>query len=278
MLYLQQSFFRVIFNKSPTPMMSHSYHFRFLIKISLCLTVILSSAQSVSAKIPEKTQQVIIGIARHKNSSQATLSLFEKHQNSWKQSGKTWKGRLGRNGLAWGIGLHPTDLSGLTKKEGDGRAPAGIFKIGSESGYAFGYAKSISKKLNLPYKQITTKDLWVEDPQSPHYNRHILLKHAPKTTWEKKAQMRQKDHAHSLKLFIAHNENTSTKPATPNAGSAIFFHIWRGGGTKPTAGCTTMSESNLKTMISKVDPAKHPCYILLTAEDYKTYRQSWKLP
>jgi hypothetical protein len=56
------------------------------------------------------------------------------------------------------------------------------------------------------------------------------------------------------------------------------FHIWRGGGTKATAGCTTMPEANLKELISKIDPNKHPVYILLTSDDYKKYKASWKLP
>ncbi|MGJ8654982.1 MAG: L,D-transpeptidase family protein [Akkermansiaceae bacterium] len=241
--------------------------------LATLLTTLLAHSQ-----LPANSRQVIIGIAPENNSSHVTLSLFEKSNSGWSQTGSALKGRLGKNGLAWGIGLHPSNLAGIRKKEGDGRSPAGIFRIGSESGYAFGYAPAIQKLPSLPYKQITTKDLWVEDTQSPYYNRHILIPHEPKNTWEKQAQMRQGDHAHSLKLFIAHNEATSRKRATPNAGSSIFFHIWRGGGSKPTAGCTTMHETQLKSLISKIDPNKNPVYVLLTAADYKKYRASWKLP
>ncbi len=238
---------------------------------------ILTSAIAY-AQLPENTRQLIIGIAPEKNSSHVTLSIFEKNNNTWQQTSKSWKGRLGRNGLAWGIGLHPKNLAGISKKEGDGRSPAGIFRIGSESGFAFGYAPSINKISTLPYKQITTKDLWVEDPSSPYYNRHLLISHQPKTTWEKKAQMRQDDYAHSLKLFIAHNEGTAKKPAIPNAGSSIFFHIWRAAGSKATAGCTTMQADLLKNLISKTDPNKKPVYVLLTSADYKKYKATWKLP
>lgn len=241
------------------------------------LTIIITSPIAHS-QLPENTRQLIIGIAPDKNSSHVTLSIFEKNNNRWAQTSKAWKGRLGRNGLAWGIGLHPNNLTGTNKREGDGRSPAGIFRIGSESGFAFGYAPAINKLPTLPYKQITSKDLWVEDSSSPYYNRHLLISHEPKTTWEKKAQMRQGDYAHSLKLFIAHNESTSKKRAIPNAGSSIFFHIWRGGGSKATAGCTTMQADQLKSLISKIDPNKNPTYLLLTADDYKKYRATWKLP
>ncbi|MEZ7956776.1 MAG: hypothetical protein QMC23_07255 [Rubritalea sp.] len=253
-------------------------HFPLKLKRVFFIFIYLITIPVSSAQLPADTLQLIFGIAPSKNSSHVTLSMFEKNGAGWLKIGAAWKGRLGRNGLAWGIGLHPRNMEGVRKKEGDGRSPAGMFRIGSESGFVFGYAPMVKKLATLPYKQITTKDLWVEDSQSPYYNRHILLPHQPKTKWEKKAQMRQGDNAHSLKLFIAHNEGTSKQRATPDAGSSIFFHIWRGGGSKPTAGCTTMPETQLKTMISKIDPSKNPVYVLLTADDSKKYRATWKLP
>ena len=138
-----------------------------------------------------------------------------------------------------------------------------------------GYAPSIRKNDRLQYLQITTRDLWYEDVSSPLYNQYRRLDHEPRTSAEKKAQMRQDDHAHSLKLFIAHN---AAPNATPGMGSSIFFHIWRGGGSKPTAGCTTMSESNLKSLIARLDPSKQPVYVLLPKSEYDNYRSAWKLP
>jgi L,D-peptidoglycan transpeptidase YkuD (ErfK/YbiS/YcfS/YnhG family) len=253
-------------------------HFSLTLKRALILSIYLIINAVSSAQVPADTQQLILGLALTKKSSHVTLSMFEKTKAGWKQDGADWKARLGKNGLAWGIGLHPRNIEGAKKKEGDGRAPSGIFRIGSESGFAFGYAPVIKKIPSLPYKVITSRDLWVEDSSSPYYNRHILLPHQPKSKWEKNAQMRQGDHAHSLKLFIGHNEGTAKQRATPNAGSSIFFHIWRGGGSKATADCSTMHEAQLKEMISKIDPSKNPVYILLTANDYKKYRASWKLP
>ena len=248
------------------------------LKLLLVLSTSLILSSTSHAQLPAHAQQVIIGIAPDNNSSHVTLSVHEKTATGWKPVGAAWKGRLGRNGLAWGIGLHPANLTGLRKVEGDGRSPAGIYRIGSKAGFVYGYAPAIKKLPSLPYKKITTRDLWVEDPKSPYYNQHILLPHEPASAWEKDAQMRQNDHAHSLKLFIAHNEATPNKRALANAGSSIFFHIWRADGAKPTAGCTTMHEVQLKDLISKIDPSKNPTYVLLSAADYKKYRASWKLP
>ena len=40
---------------------------------------------------------------------------------------------VGRNGAAWGLGLHAAQPQGPQKQEGDGRAPAGVFTLGAIS-------------------------------------------------------------------------------------------------------------------------------------------------
>ena len=86
--------------------------------------------------------------------------------------------------------------------------------------------------------------------------------------------MRQGDAAHSLKLFIKHN---SPNPVA-GGGSSIFFHIWRGGGSKATFGCITMHEDKLKSLVQWVDPKRTPTYILLPQKEYEAHRLEWKLP
>jgi len=237
--------------------------------------ILILTTLSLAAQMPRNCTQALVGIADGWNSSKVTLTLYQKKGSKWIPSGSSWQGRLGKSGLAWGNGLHGKAASNApAKKEGDWRAPAGIFTIGG----AYGYALKIQRHPKLPYRRITSRDLWVEDRTSPHYNQHIILNHTPKTVWEKKAQMRQGDHAHSLKLYIAHNDAILGGRPTPGLGSAIFFHIWRGGGSRPTAGCTTMAEPKLKQLIAAIDPAKHPVYILLPKAEYQRLRKGWKLP
>lgn len=225
-----------------------------------------------AGEIKPDTKQVILGIADNWNSSYVTLAHYERGPfGKWVRVGK-WSGRLGRNGLAWGIGLHDIPAGAKMKKEGDGRTPAGIFDIGLG---AFGYAPSIKKKPTLFYHQITSRSLWYEDTSSPYYNSFRIIDHEPSTTSEKKAQMKQGDYAHALKLFIAHNAPPN---ARPGLGSSIFFHIWRENGGKPTAGCTTMAEQNLKAMISHIDPRKNPRYVLLPKSEYERLKSDWLLP
>ncbi len=222
-------------------------------------------------ELPASSSQCLVGTADGWDSSHVTLRLYEKSGGSWKPAGAPWQGRLGKGGLVWGKGLHPNPAGAPTKKEGDNRSPAGVFSIGG----AWGYQATITKKPALPYRQVTSRDLWVEDPESPQYNRNIILDHEPTSAWEKKQQMKQTDPVHSLKLFIGHN---SPPHVTPHAGSSIFFHIWRRDGAAPTAGCTTMEKLKLQSLISQIDPAKRPLYILLPAAEYQKFRTAWKLP
>jgi len=222
-------------------------------------------------ELPQDSRQCLVGVAEDWDSSAVTLRLFEKSGPVWQQVGGEWKGRLGKKGLVWGVGLHPVPEGATVKQEGDWRTPAGVFKIGG----AWGYAADVPRHANMPYGRITSRDLWVEDPSSPLYNQHVRLEGEPSTAWEKKQQMKQDDPAHSLKLFIAHNAPPRIEPG---AGSSIFFHIWREGGSKPTAGCTTMSEPNLRNLIAAINPSKNPLYVLLPATEYERVRREWKLP
>ena len=238
------------------------------ILFSLFLATFLPCA---AFQLPADSSQCIVAIADNWNSSTATLSFHEKKDGKWVATQKPWSARLGKSGLAWGRGIHPLPSGATLKKEGDMRSPAGVFDLGG----AWGNDAKIKKHPKLFYRQVTSRDLWVEDPESPQYNRNIILDHEPASAWEKKQQMKQNDYPHSLKLFIAHN---APPRVVPGGGSSIFFHIWRGGGSKPTAGCTTMSEERLRWLIANIDPDRRPVFVLLTKADYEKYRGPWKLP
>ena len=222
-------------------------------------------------ELPAGSTQCLVGTAENWDSSHVTLQFYQKSGREWKPSGASWSGRLGKNGLVWGLGLHPLPANPTTKKEGDGRTPAGVFRIGG----AWGNDASIRKHPQLAYRRVTSRDLWVEDPASDSYNMHVILPHEPATAWEKKQQMKQDDPAHALKLFIAHN---AAPRIVKGAGSSIFFHIWRGGGSKATSGCTTMEETKLRNLIASIDPTRQPLYVIMPRTEYQRVRQAWRLP
>ena len=238
---------------------------------AVLLGMLLGAGAACGFELPATSTQCVVGVADGWTSSHATLSFYEKRGGTWRQLGEAWPARLGKHGLVWGRGLHPLPRGASTKREGDFLAPAGVFHIGG----VWGYAPGIRKHPQLFYHQVSSRDLWIEDPASPDYNRHVMLDHEPAGAWEKKQQMRQDDPAHALKLFIAHN---APPKVVANAGSSIFFHIWRAAGSKPTAGCTTMAEGDLRQLIARLDPACQPVYVLLPKAEYAKYRAAWKLP
>ncbi len=192
------------------------------------------------------SEQLILIVSDDFNNTHAVLTRYEKEQNEFNKVGKTTIVNIGRNGLAWGIGE-----SGFTpkagepiKKEGDGRAPAGIFVISK----AFGYAPTIKTK--MPYVQADKELICVDDSQSKDYNK-ILDKNrsdSPKSfEW-----MRREDDLYKIGLVVEHNTE-----AKKGAGSCIFFHI-RKSEDAPTAGCSAMKEEDLNTIIRWLDPAKKP--------------------
>jgi L,D-peptidoglycan transpeptidase YkuD (ErfK/YbiS/YcfS/YnhG family) len=239
--------------------------------LPLALCALAPGPATADFSLPRTSSQCIVGIAGDWNSSRAQLQRYRRDGGKWKPEGNPWPARLGKQGLVWGSGLHPVPQNATRKQEGDGRAPAGVFSLGG----VWGYAPRMELHPALPYRQVTPRDLWVEDPRSPLYNRHVVLPRPPASEWERKQQMKQQDPAHSLKLFIAHNAAPST---VPGAGSSIFFHIWRQDGGKPSAGCTTMAEAELRRMISWIDPTRKPLYVLLPRAEYGRFRKAWKLP
>lgn len=243
----------------------------------ILLLALLIGLLPAAAQMPAACSQAVIGVADSWDSSQVTLSLVEKSANGrWVRTLGPIRGRLGRNGLAWGLGLHRNPHNATTKKEGDKRSPAGIFAIGG----LYTTTKTLVKHhKNLPELRVGPNDLWVSDVKQPKlYNRHIRLNHPASSPWELKEQMHQTDYSLSIKLLICHNTAETEGRPVVGAGSAIFFHIWRRNGAAPTFGCTSMSEADLRVLIARIDPARHPVYILLPRAEYIALRASWQLP
>lgn len=222
--------------------------------------------------LPEKSTQILLCLAPDETSSTGELTTWKKNQGTWQPALPKIPLRFGRDGLAWGRGLQPEQPAEKSKRESDWKTPMGVFEIGE----AYGYAPTFPTPPGLKYIPVGPGHLWVEDPQSPFYNQYLCRTEQPLTApWEKKAQMKLDDPAHSLKLFIRHNALPNIKPG---AGSAIFFHIWRDDGARATSGCLVMARPNLETLIKSIRPGRHPLVVILTQADYTRLKPLWDLP
>lgn len=212
------------------------------------------------------SHQLIIVTTKNWTDIQGTAQRYERHGQTFEKIGEPFAIVVGKSGLAWGKGLTVVEQrKGPVKREGDGKAPAGIFKLGT----AFGYANSADTK--LPYQPLTPTLECVDDSQSKRYNE--LVDGATVTKdWNSAERMRRDDDMYRNGIFIEHNT-----PAVAGAGSCIFFHIWRGPASG-TLGCTAMDPADINRLLSWLDPRQGPLLVQLPEAEYAQLRESWGLP
>jgi L,D-peptidoglycan transpeptidase YkuD (ErfK/YbiS/YcfS/YnhG family) len=238
--------------------------------IALGLWLLVSNAHADG--VPADCTQLIVAVAPNWDSMRGQLQLFERSRvgGKWTRTGAAVPVLFGKSGAAWGSGLAGQNETGLQKKERDGRAPAGVFRIGK----IYTYDPQLPPGADYPFHQVTTADAWIDDVTSPDYNRFVTIDNpAQPPPWFEKQKMRHNDFAYRWLVEIRHNSD----PPVPGHGSAIFFHIRRGV-SRPTAGCTTMAEGDLVSLIRWLRAERHPCYALLPRREYETRHQIWGLP
>ena len=224
------------------------------------------SPPSAERGIFDTCQQLVVVVSPNEKRVKAQLYRFEKQGKRWKAVGQKHPVNLGRKGLAWGKGLQ-SPKPGLQKKEGDQRSPAGIFRFGE----AFGYATFDSLALKIPYRPITETQICVEDPASSHYNQVVDAADVTQD-WEARESMLRKDGQYKWGIVVKQN-----LPPEKDAGSCIFFHLWRKPGSG-TLGCTAMAENHLLTLMQWLDPKKEPLLMQMSEAAYKEYQRKFSLP
>lgn len=234
---------------------------------ALCGAVLLLAAATAGA-LENNIRQLVVSVAPDWNSSTGLLQLFERDGRTWRAVSPPVRVLYGTKGLAWGRGEHPPQ-SGLQKIERDKRAPAGVFRIGK----IYTYDPALPAGADYPFRTITERDAWIDDPTLPEYNRHVVIDPKTPPPWFEKQKMRLNDPPHRWLVEIRHNAD----PPVPGAGSAIFFHIRRGP-DRPSSGCTVMAREALVPLITWLRAGKNPHYVLLPREEYLAHWKAWGLP
>jgi len=239
-----------------------------LIPLNLC-------AQSNTAEViplqQAQHQQLILVVSDNWQTDNGLLYRFEKLDGQWQLAKDKIKVSLGRTGLAWGIGLHDKQL-GPIKKEGDGKAPAGIFTLGN----AFGYLAELNTGLN--YQQMSHNDYCIDVNGSAFYNQVVSKLDVGEQGIKGSSEPMRRDihlngdDKYKKAAVIRHNsQNVSS------AGSCIFMHIWQDINSE-TAGCTAMSEANITALLTWLDVKKQPLYVALPKAEYLAKKLTWALP
>lgn len=234
-----------------------------------------SAAQGAASPIPSASRQLVVVTTANWTATDGTLQRFARDSAAavWRSVGEPVPVVTGRSGLGWGVGLHPGGLPGPVKQEGDGRAPAGAFRLTD----AFGYADSTAT--GLPYVQARSGVQCVDDSDSAFYNR-VLFRRSVAPDWRSHERMLRADDLYRVGVIVQHNGGSvgSIGPeATPRAGSCIFLHVWRGAGSS-TAGCTAMPETDLRAVMQWLTIDADPVLVQVPMPMWARYAEVWGLP
>jgi L,D-peptidoglycan transpeptidase YkuD (ErfK/YbiS/YcfS/YnhG family) len=130
---------------------------------------------------------------------------------------------------------------GRGKREGDGRTPAGRFRLLT----VFYRPDRVRRpRTALPVTAIRPDLGWCDDPDDRNYNRPVRLPYAGRHE-----RMWRRDRLYDIVVVLDFN---LARPA-PGAGSAIFLHI-AGADFGPTEGCIAVSEPSLRRLLERIGP------------------------
>jgi len=198
------------------------------------------------------SQQIVLVVSDNFNTHKAKLQCFEDKKMLF----DTIDVNIGRNGLGFGIGdvKLTQDITQAIKTEGDGKAPIGVFKLSS----IFGYSKNNNS--HMPYLYASDNLICVDESNSKYYNKIITIPIKKPNSFE---FMKRDDLQYELGVVVEHNPH-----AKAQRGSCIFLHVQKAK-DKGTAGCTSMSFSDLQKVVKWLDKDKNPILIQIPKSSSK---------
>ena len=206
----------------------------------------------VVAAIPRESGQLIVVRSKGWADNHGALTLLERASDGeWRRAATDVPVTLGRNGLAWGVGLHPQKP---VKREGDGRAPAGVFELAKTYG-----RDAESPSPHFPYQQLSESMEGIDDSQSRWYNRLVDGARMPERDWKRSEKVRPSNPMFRWCVEVKHNW-----AQRPELGSCIYLHVWKAPGVA-TAGCTAMETAALERLVRWLDARKRPLLVQIPA-------------
>lgn len=175
-------------------------------------------------RIPADTRQVVLATGLGRNSSRATVSLWNRTaQNRWEQAAD-WPAHNGLRGWT----DHHTDS--------DLRSPIGVYTLSDAGG------RRSDPGTRLPYHQ---DDLF----------------EAEGTGFTGESLAGSFDYVVAID-YNRVSGNTPLDPRRPEGaqrGGGIWLHVDHGG---PTHGCVTLTQDHMVELLRQLDPAAHPVIVM----------------
>jgi D-alanyl-D-alanine dipeptidase len=226
-------------------------------------------AAAVPFELPSEARQLLLVTTPSWNSARGALQRFERKEGGapWQPLGERIPVWVGRKGLGWGVGFGQ-GLAGPRKAEGDGRAPAGIFPLGT----AFGMAPAAEAAfLKLPYLVLSPDVECVDDARSRSYNRLLARGSVPTPDWKSSEKMLAVGEQYRWGAVVDYN----AQPVS-GRGSCIFLHV-ESRNPRGTAGCTAMKKEALLELLRWLDGAQRPVLLQLPESVFEPHAPAWAL-
>jgi D-alanyl-D-alanine dipeptidase len=251
----------------------------------LLISILISTAAGVAAGLARTqppvaqqrkpplygSRQLLTVVTSDWNAVAGTLQRFEREtaDGPWTAIGSRRTVVVGRSGLGWGRGVADAAVSGgPLKKEGDGKAPAGVFRLGT----SFGQSRHPLPGVALPYRSLGGDVECVDDVRSEHYNRLVTRQEVSRVDWSSSERM-WAEPLYEWGIVVEHN----APGVTAGAGSCIFLHVWKNVRVG-TAGCTAMDEHDLTEIMRWLQPSSRPLLAQLPQAEYERLKAAWDLP
>jgi D-alanyl-D-alanine dipeptidase len=201
-----------------------------------------AGAAGCPAELAAATQLVLVTAATT-NDIRATLQTFERAATSapWRRKDAAEPAVLGRRGLGLGWTQRGAASTAVpVKVEGDGRTPAGVYRIGAPFGSA---PQSLPGYMHLR----RGPQFCVDDLRSAHYGRIVPRSAVPPGT--------SGEDMGTIDLYRRGFVIDYPANAQARGGSCVFLHVWRAR-DKGTAGCVAAAEATLAQLQTWVVPGK----------------------
>lgn len=192
---------------------------------------IAPAAAACPEPLARATRLIVVSTAAM-NATTATITTYERSRpdQTWRPGGRKMRAVVGARGLAWGWTAAQFAKPGEPlKREGDKRAPAGVFTVGHSFGNT---AASLPGYMNLRLGNA----FCVDDPRSKLYGRIVPRAQVPAGT---SGEDMPREQLYRQGLVVDYPPNAARR-----AGSCIFIHVWRRPASG-TAGCVATAEADV---------------------------------
>ena len=191
-----------------------------------------------NAILLDSIKQLLVVFNETPESNSAMMVVMEKKDKKWLVISPPLTAGIGRKGFA----------APNSKHEGDGQSPTGLFRLG----HLFCYEKTVNTR--MPYIQTTPEDKWIDDPDSPDYNRYI--RGATNAKSYEKLLLSNNDYKYCL--AIEYNMH----PVIKGKGSAIFLHISEGETINSSSGCVVLLQKDMESLLKWMNPEMKPSVLM----------------